>query len=71
MSKYGRWREAEEQLFEAWWKEFLAKGWLVLHTQGDGSWSAVEPRDDNEVAMAKNAAINAWMKAKEGEAPDD
>jgi hypothetical protein len=67
MSAYGRWREAEEKKFEAWWKQFLANGWLVHYTTTDR-----EPvKDEREIALAHTAAINAWMKSKEHEAPDD
>jgi hypothetical protein len=72
MSAYGRWREVEEQKFEAWWKKFLAKGWLrALKKLDDGTILTIEPRDDNEVGLAHDAALNAWMAAKWKEAPDD
>jgi len=71
MSAYGRWREAEEQKFEAWWKEFVGKGWLVRYVGPREFLRAVAPRDAEEVDLARNAALNAWMKAKWKEAPDD
>ncbi len=71
MSNYGRWREMEEQRFEAWWKWFIARGWLFRYSGFPMQPERIEPRDAGEIEMAHNAALNAWMKAKEREAPDD
>jgi len=33
--------------------------------------TSIEPRDDNEIGLAHDAALNAWMAAKWKEASDD
>lgn len=77
MSEYGRWRENEDRLFDAWWNRFGPKlsRFAKRHATNEylhdnqGYPIAIGPRDDDEREMARVAAREAWAEARKEQAP--